>query len=89
MGLGGVSPIEEDTLCAEYIKSLLEGNPIDLTSGIENLKITSGAKFFDHSQQDVFPEKNFYMSTDVDKFNFILKLEKGEEFDHIVKIDVN
>ena len=74
MGLEATTPTEEDTMCAEYIKSILEGNPMELKDKIEKLKVTSGAKFFDLSQQDVFPERDFYLCTDVDKFDFVLKL---------------
>ena len=41
---------------------------------IQKLKVTSGAKFFDKDQQEVFPEKDFYLSTEINKFNFVLKL---------------
>jgi 2-phosphosulfolactate phosphatase len=75
MGLEATTPIEEDTLCAEYLKCLLENKPIDIQKEIELLKSTSGSKFFDKNQQDVFPEKDFYMCTDINKFDFILKLE--------------
>lgn len=90
MGLEAVSQTEEDNLCAYYIKSLLEDKPIDLKSEIDKLKTTSGAKFFDKEQQEVFPEKDFYLSTEVDKFNFVLKLEKDENLglDYIIKIDM-
>ena len=74
MGLEAVSQTEEDNLCAYYIKSLLEDKNIDITNEIQKLKITSGAKFFDKAQQEVFPEKDFYLSTEINKFNFVLKL---------------
>lgn len=91
MGLEAISQTEEDNLCAYYIKSLLEDNPIELADEIEKLKVTSGAKFFDKEQQDVFPEKDFYLSTEVNKFNFVLKLEKDKDggLDYIIKIDIN
>lgn len=76
MGLEAKSQTEEDNLCAYYIKSLLEGNPMDYQKEIEKLKETSGSKFFDPTQQDAFPEKDFYLSTEVDKFPFVLKVEK-------------
>ena len=80
MGLEAKEPTEEDTLCAEYIKSLLEGTSIDLEAGIENVKMTSGAKFFDKEQNDVFPQTDFSYCTQVDKFDFALELvEMGEE----------
>ncbi len=87
MGLEAQFQTEEDNLCAYYIKSILEGNPIELDKEIENLKTTSGAKFFDEKQKDVFPEEDFYLSTEVDKFNFVLKVEKDSEgMDYIKKI---
>ncbi len=89
MGLEAIEPIEEDTLCAEYIKSLLGDKPFDLNKRIEQLKITSGAKFFDETNQEVFPKRDFELCTDVDKFNFVLKLVHGEKFDYMKKIDVN
>ena len=79
MGLHGQKETDEDTLCAEYIKSLLEENPIDMTSRIEALKYTSGAKFFDQAQQDVFPEADFHICTQLDKFDFTLRLKTGED----------
>lgn len=78
MGLEAKEPTDEDTLCAEYIKSLLLGDAIDIKSRIEGLKYTSGAKFFDKEQNDVFPEMDFYMCTELDEFDFVLKLKKDE-----------
>ena len=46
MGLAGRKETEEDTLCANYIKSLLEDKELDITKEIESLKLTSGSKFF-------------------------------------------
>ncbi len=90
MGLEAKSQTEEDNLCAYYIKSLLEGNSIELDKEIQKLKETSGSKFFDPNQQDVFPEADFYLSTEVDKFNFVLKVEKDNEgMNYIKKIDIN
>ncbi|MBE6649220.1 MAG: 2-phosphosulfolactate phosphatase [Ruminococcaceae bacterium] len=76
MGLDALSETEEDNLCANYIKSLLCDEEIDIRSEIEKLKITSGAKFFDKTQKDVFPESDFHMCVEVDKFDFLVKLEK-------------
>lgn len=79
MGLEALSQTEEDNLCAEYIKSLLEGRELDIQAEVEKLKFTSGAKFFDPAQQDVFPEPDFHLCTVVDKFDFVLKLVTGED----------
>jgi 2-phosphosulfolactate phosphatase len=78
MGLDAAIPTEEDTLCAEYIKALLEGKEADMDMERElwRLRTTSGAKFFDPEQSDVFPEGDFHLSTDLDRFDFVLKLER-------------
>lgn len=77
MGLEAKSETEEDNLCADYIKSLLEGNDPDIKGEIENLRYTSGAKFFDKAQSDVFPEPDFHMCTEINKFDFVLKITDG------------
>ena len=79
MGLAGKVPTEEDDLCARYIKSLLEGAPIPLDDEIENLKITSGAKFFDPAQNLAFPEHDFFMCTQVDTIDLAVKLIKNTD----------
>ena len=79
MGLEAKAQTEEDTLCAEYIKALLLDEEFDIKTQAENLKYTSGAKFFDKAQNDVFPEKDFGMCTDIDKFDFVLRLKKSPD----------
>lgn len=78
MGLGARHPIEEDTLCAEYIRSLLEGKPLDVAAQIPHLQATSGAKFFDPARQEVFPEEDFWLSVETGRFDFVQKLAVGE-----------
>lgn len=80
MGLAGKTETDEDTLCAEYIKSLLESRPLkDLEARIALLKTTDGAKFFDPAQQNVFPQRDFELSTMVDICPFVLRLTKDPE----------
>jgi len=77
MGLAGEEETDEDTLCARYIKSLLEGEPLgDMAAQIERLGRTSGAKFFDPAQQDVFPERDFHLSTQTNRFDFVLRYDR-------------
>ena len=88
MGLEALAPMEEDTLCARYIKALLLGEQIDMQNEIESLKYTSGAKFFDKAQNDVFPEKDFYMCTELDRFPFVMRITEGEEgLNYMEKVD--
>ena len=84
MGLAAKRPTDEDTLCARYIKSILEGTALDMAAEIESLKLTDGAKFFDDSQSDVFPREDFFLCTDLDRFDFAMKLE-GK---HMVRKDI-
>ena len=77
MGTGGVVPAEEDELCAEYLRSLLIGEPMeDIRERAEALRATAGAKFFDPANWDVFPRGDFAASTDVDRFPFVLRIGK-------------
>lgn len=86
MGLAGKENTEEDLLCAEYIKALLENKPYPLEDKIRELKFTSGAKFFDPAQQEVFPERDFHICTQADRFGFALKLVKpGQDIPYVVK----
>lgn len=88
MGLEALAPTEEDTLCAEYIKSLLENRPMDMAKEIESLKFTSGAKFFDPEQSEVFPPRDFPLCTHLDCFDFAMKLVKPQEgIPYIIKAD--
>lgn len=89
MGNGGKSEAREDTLCAEYIQSLLEGKNPNLDKEIEDLKNIAGKRFFDPNLQEIFPKRDFYLSTELNKFNFTLKVEKDNTgMNYIKKIDV-
>lgn len=90
MGLEAVSETPEDTLCGRYIKSILEGTSLDMKAELEALRRSKeGSKFFDPAQQKVFPEGDYWMSTDVDRFNFVLKVENlGEDVFEVHRIDV-
>ena len=89
MGLSAKTQTEEDNLCAYYIKSLLEGVPMELYSGIQMLKATSGRKFFEKAKQNDFPENDFYLCTEADRFPFVLRVvENKQGLRQIEKIDV-
>ncbi len=90
MGNGGKSEAKEDTLCAEYIKSLLEGKRLNLDKEIEDLKNIAGKRFFDPKLQDIFPERDFYLSTELNKFKFVLKVEKDDKgMNYAKRLDIN
>lgn len=79
MGNGGVKPAAEDVLCAEYIKSILEGKEIpEFEKKISDLKNGGGRHFFDQSRQEVFPEADYWMCIDYDHFPFVIKIDKDK-----------
>lgn len=91
MGLMANKQTDEDNLAAEYIKSLLEGEPIaDMPARIEKLKETSGAKFFKPELQHVFPQRDFELCTNVGSCPFVLRLKKDSdsEFAYMERVDV-
>ena len=90
MGLMAKGQTEEDNLCAEYIKSLLEDAPLpDIYERMENLKYTSGAKFFDKERQHIYPQRDFELCTNLNSVPFVLRVKKDEEgFACMERIDV-
>lgn len=76
MGNEGVSHADEDTLCAEYIKSILEGKRLDIRQRVELLKTGGGSRFFNPENSKWAPENDFYLCTDINRFHFVLKAEK-------------
>lgn len=56
---------------------------------IEKLKTSSGSKFFNKLNQKKFPERDFYLCTEINKFDFILEVKKDEKGNlYVEKIDV-
>lgn len=80
MGKNGTEETPEDTLCGEYIKSLLEGTSLELQKRIEMIRNhKEGQKFFDPNLQTVFPQKDYAMCMDIDRFDMVLKIIQIEE----------
>jgi len=89
MGFATQYPVEEDTLCAEYIKEKLLGNHPDFKQMIEIIKNTSGQRFFDPYNQEHCPEQDFYLCLELNKFNFIIQAIIDEGKIVMQKIDLN
>ncbi len=65
---------EEDTLCAEYIRSLILQQPLaDLEERAYMLREQEGKKFFNPDQQDRFPQGDFEMCIRHDLFDFVIQ----------------
>jgi len=79
MGNAGVRPAAEDELCAEYIKSLLEGAELpEFAQRVEDLQKYGGEHFFDENRQDIYPKEDFFLCVQYDKFPFVIRVEKDE-----------
>ncbi len=76
MGYAARHPIEEDSLCAEYIRMKLQGETPDYNEMTETIRQTSGKRFFVAGHQDFAPSTDFYFCLDLNRFDFILKAEK-------------
>ena len=80
MGKAGLQPADEDELCAVYLQSLLIGQEIpDIGGKLKSLARGGGRHFFDPAQQEVYPEKDFWMCIDRNRFDFVLKVETDQD----------
>ena len=80
MGKAGAAPAEEDELCAVYLQSLLTGQAMpDIGIKLEDLRTGGGRHFFDPAQQEVFPEKDFWMCIDRNRFDFVLRVRRDQD----------
>ena len=71
MGYATLYPTEEDTFCAEYIKAKLEGTAFDFEQKTEEIKRTSGARFFEgHAHA---PESDYNLCLKTGVFDFVLE----------------
>lgn len=73
MGYRAIESADEDLLCARYISELLKGNDIDISSEIEALRHGSGLRFFNPENLAFSPPTDFFLCTDLNRFNFVLK----------------
>ena len=77
MGLAGVSGTPEDRLCARCIAARLKGETLDMERELAAVRADpEGQKFFDPARQSVFPEDDFRMCTEVDRFDFVIRARR-------------
>ncbi len=89
MGKAALSPTEEDTYCAEYIKSLLLEQNYPLQQKLCSLRHLEGERFFNAQNQIQCPQRDFYLATTPNQFDFVLQAVPDERgFHNIQKIKV-
>ena len=80
MGKAGLEPAEEDELCAVWLRSLLTGREMpDIDQKLQALARGGGKHFFDPARQEIYPEKDFWMCIDRDRFDFVLQIGKDQD----------
>jgi 2-phosphosulfolactate phosphatase len=79
MGYSAEHPIEEDTFCAEYLRNELEGKANDFKLMKETIRKTSAQRFFAPENQHFSPSSDYELCLDLNRFDFILKIEATED----------
>jgi len=88
MGYACEYPTDEDTLCAELIKNELEGMPNYFDKMVEIIRKGSGARFFDEDKQSWSPQIDFELCLSLNRFDFVLKVEKEGNLNYLRKIEI-
>lgn len=89
MGYSCRYPTDEDTLLAVYIKNELEGVINDFQAMVEQLRSGDGARFFSPEKQEWAPAADFDLCLSLNRFDFVLKVEKDNGMNYLKKIDIN
>ncbi len=76
MGYRLTTTAEEDIICAEMIKTGLEGKTTNFDERIKNLRYGSGKRFFEPENLDFSPPTDFFLCTMKNRFSYILKGER-------------
>ena len=88
MGNSAVRIAMEDELCAEYIKSLLEGTELDIAARAAHIRYEGGEHFFNPDTQEVYPEPDFWLCSKYDLFDFVIRVTPEEDYFVTEKIEV-
>ncbi len=88
MGYACQYPTDEDTFCAEFIKNELERKANNFNEMVEIMRTGSGARFFDSGKQSWSPEKDFELCLSLNRFDFVLKVEKEGELNYLERINI-
>ncbi|MBN2637025.1 MAG: 2-phosphosulfolactate phosphatase [Prolixibacteraceae bacterium] len=87
MGYACEYPTDEDTLCAEWIKNELEGKSNNFEKMVEIIRHGSGVRFFEAENQSWSPQTDFELCLNINRFNFVLKVEQEDGLNYLRKIE--
>jgi len=86
MGYSCQYATDEDTLLAVYLKNELEGIPNDFEAMVEKIRTGDGARFFAPEKQEWAPSADFDLCLDLNRFDFVLKVEQENGLNYLRKI---
>jgi len=77
MGQEATSRCDEDDLCAELLVERLRGEQPDVSAVRARLRTAASAQKFFDPICDWAPERDFELCTAMDRFDFVLRLDRG------------
>ncbi len=90
MGYRAAISADEDLLCARYIRELLKGNDPDISGEAASLRNGAGSRFFDPANLTFSPPTDFFLCTDINRFNFVLRaLIKPGGYAEIMRLNMD
>jgi 2-phosphosulfolactate phosphatase len=69
---------DEDTACADYLTALLRGQRPPLAPFLERVRRSASGQLFDGSNPGAFPATDLDYCTQVDRFDFAMRVERRE-----------
>jgi 2-phosphosulfolactate phosphatase len=88
MGYRAVISADEDILCAKMISDILKGGHHDFSERIQELRTTSGSRFFNPLNIDFSPPTDFFLCTMTSRFDFVLRAERMADGNiNLIKIE--
>lgn len=78
----------EDFMFANYIKSCLKGTPLNFEEIKKKLINHPAAEGFLKKPMTKFSQKDFYLSLDLDRFDFVIKAKKKNEQIYLEKQEI-
>jgi 2-phosphosulfolactate phosphatase len=88
MGQEATSRCAEDDLCAELILARLQNEQPDVSTVRSRLMSAESAKKFFDPACDWAPERDFDLCTEVDRFDFVLRLDRSAQPPTLRLVDV-
>jgi 2-phosphosulfolactate phosphatase len=88
MGKQAQARCAEDDLCAELLQRRLAGESPSVTDVPQRLRGADSAAMFFDPACDWAPQRDFELCTQVDAFDFVLRLERGETPARLQRLEV-